>query len=177
MQGRAGSDSGPHCGKKQASIPNCTLSTTALPILHTCKILSLTQGQREPWSSLSSRPVLVTPYTQSAAQTPPQPLQPIPQSIVCPMGQPRLWSLDTRTLVHLVLNITRTQSILSHLPPHHTPSLSPTITLCGSIPARHIPTLTHHTPCHVTSPHTPDSQSWCALTRAAHFSHFSGDLL
>lgn len=77
LQGRAGSDSGPRCGKKQVLIPNQTLSTTALPVLHTCKILSLTQGQQEPWSSPSSRAVLVTPYKQSAAQTPPQPLQPI----------------------------------------------------------------------------------------------------
>lgn len=86
LQGRAGSDSGPCCGKKQALIPNHTLSTTVLPIFHTCKILSLTQGQQEPWSSPSSRPVLVTPYKQSAAQIPPQPLQPTPQSIVCPMS-------------------------------------------------------------------------------------------
>lgn len=109
LQGRAGSDSGPCCGKKQALIPSRTLSATAPTMLHTCKILSLTQGQQEPWSSPSSRPVLVTPYKQIAAQIPPQPLQPIPQSIVCSMGQPRLQSLDKQTLVPLVLNITRTQ--------------------------------------------------------------------
>lgn len=190
LQGRAGSDSGPRCGKKQPLIPNHTLSTAELP---PCQFSVRAQyclkheAQREPWSSPSSRPVSDTPYKQSEAQTSLQPLR-----RVHPTEQPRLWSSGTgHPPSPLSPNIHRDPepSFPTHLltpcdgtqqrTPSPSPTIAPRIALCGSIPARYVPTLINHiTPCHATSPHAPKSHSWCPLkTRAAHFSYFPGDLL
>lgn len=176
LQGKAGSDSGPCCGKKQPLNSNHTLSTTELPPCQFSvhgKYYLYHKAQQEPWSSPSSRPISDTPYKQSEAQTPAQPLQHIPQGTADPAGQPGLWSLGSGHLPcppsperhcdpeppfpsHLLTSCDGSQQ--RTLCP--SPTIAPHITLCGSTTNRYLPTPTHHML--LTTPPAPTHQTHTA---------------